>query len=89
MASAWIGPGHRSASMLKSPDLSSAPPGEVQRDETIAGLRNQLREATAQVTEVQGKLDALASATANLYENLALKKRQGGGRLVTILRAAD
>jgi predicted RNase H-like nuclease (RuvC/YqgF family) len=56
-------------------------PGEVQRDETIADLRKQLREAKAQVTELQGRFDALAAVAANLYaENLALKKKLGSSR---------
>ncbi|WP_331736501.1 hypothetical protein [Streptomyces sp. NBC_00045] len=53
-------------------------PGEVQRDETIATLRKELREAGRQAAEAQGLLDALATVTANLYaENLTLKKRLG------------
>lgn len=51
-------------------------PGEVTRDETIDNLRRRLREAKAQVTDVQGKFDALATVAANLYqENIALKKK--------------
>ncbi|MBT2530197.1 hypothetical protein J7E91_33810 [Streptomyces sp. ISL-99] len=42
-------------------------PGEVQRDETVAELRRRLREATSRATELQGRLDALATVTANLY----------------------
>jgi hypothetical protein len=42
----------------------------------VTAPRKQLREAKAQAAEKQGKLDALATVTANLYaENLALKKR--------------
>ncbi|WP_327669561.1 MULTISPECIES: hypothetical protein [unclassified Streptomyces] len=53
-------------------------PGEVQRDETITDLRKKLRKAREQATEQQGKLEALATVTANLYaENLTLKKRLG------------
>ncbi|MFE5300661.1 hypothetical protein [Streptomyces sp. NPDC056632] len=66
-------------------------PGEVQRDETIADLRKRLREATARATELQGKLDALATVTANLYyENLELKKNlsKQGQRRVTALPAS-
>lgn len=49
-------------------------PGEVQRDETIAELKGRLRKASQKVTELQGKLDALATVTANLYhENIELK----------------
>ncbi|MFD0622392.1 hypothetical protein ACFQ2K_05675 [Streptomyces sanglieri] len=63
-------------------------PGEVQRDETIADLRKQLREAKAQVTEAQGKLDALAAVTANLYhENIALKKKLGSSRRLASIPA--
>ncbi|WP_063771587.1 MULTISPECIES: hypothetical protein [Streptacidiphilus] len=51
-------------------------PGEVQRDETIAELKRRLREATARAGELQGKLDALATVTANLYhENRGLKAK--------------
>ena len=53
-------------------------PGEVQRDETIAELKGKLRKASQQATELQSKLDALATVTANLYhENVELKKRVG------------
>lgn len=56
-------------------------PGEVQRDETIADLRKRLREATTRATELQGKIDALATVTANLYhENLELKKKASARR---------
>ncbi|MFJ5276796.1 hypothetical protein [Streptomyces parvulus] len=56
-------------------------PGEAARDETIAKLREQLREAKTQVSEVQGKFDALATVAANLYhENLALKRKLGNSR---------
>ncbi|MGY0061868.1 hypothetical protein ACWY4P_35935 [Streptomyces sp. LZ34] len=74
---------HRAEGILAEWDAQVArpvlrTPGEVQRDETIAELRRQLREAKAQAAENQGKLDALATVTANLYaENLALKKRLG------------
>ncbi|MGI8312888.1 hypothetical protein [Saccharopolyspora hattusasensis] len=51
-------------------------PGEAQRDEMIADLRRKLREASTRATELRGKLDALATVTANLYyENLELKKK--------------
>ncbi|MEU9464447.1 hypothetical protein ACIQCQ_38600 [Streptomyces sp. NPDC088394] len=64
-------------------------PGEVQRDEMIAELRKQLREAKAQAAEKQGKLDALATVTANFYaENLALKKRLGR-KGVAVLHTED
>ncbi|MER5916937.1 hypothetical protein ABT124_42935 [Streptomyces sp. NPDC001982] len=60
-------------------------PGEVARDETIAELRKQLREARAEITHLNGKLDALATVTANLYhENLALKKRDSDRRLAPL-----
>ncbi|MGW3661175.1 hypothetical protein ACWD6R_38565 [Streptomyces sp. NPDC005151] len=51
-------------------------PGEVQRDETIAELKGRLRKASQKVTELQSKLDALATVTANLYhENVEQKKK--------------
>ncbi|WP_433194467.1 hypothetical protein ACQP1G_37815 [Nocardia sp. CA-107356] len=63
-------------------------PGEVRRDETITDLRRRLREATTRATELQGKLDALATVTANLYyENLELKKKmsvKAQGRIAAI-----
>lgn len=56
-------------------------PGEVQRDEVIADLKHKLREASARATALQGKLDALATVTANLYyENLELKKKESARR---------
>ncbi|MFD6470264.1 hypothetical protein [Streptomyces goshikiensis] len=61
-------------------------PGEVQRDETIAKLRRQLRESKAEVTQLQGKFDALAAVTANLYhENFALKRKLGTSRRLASL----
>ncbi len=63
-------------------------PGEVQRDDAITDLRRRLPEANSRVTELQGKLDALATVTANLYyENLELKKKasaQGQRRIATL-----
>ncbi|MFJ7770871.1 hypothetical protein ACIQ1J_21230 [Streptomyces sp. NPDC097107] len=63
-------------------------PGEVQRDETITDPRKRLRETTARASELQGKLDALATVTANLYyENLELKKKttsQGQRRIAAL-----
>ncbi|MGW5305553.1 hypothetical protein ACWERF_16670 [Streptomyces griseoluteus] len=84
---------HRAEEILAEWDAKVArpvlrTPGEVQRDETIAGLRKQLREAKAQVTEAQGKLDALAAVTANLYhENIALKKKLGSNRRLASIPA--
>lgn len=63
-------------------------PGEVQRDETIAELKGKLRKASQKATELQSKLDALATVTANLYhENIELKKKQSTrqqGRLTAL-----
>jgi small-conductance mechanosensitive channel len=63
-------------------------PGEVQRDESIAELKGKLRKANQKVTELQSKLDALATVTANLYhENIELKKKQNTrqqGRLTAL-----
>ncbi|GAA1309534.1 hypothetical protein GCM10009647_031820 [Streptomyces sanglieri] len=84
---------HRAEEILAEWDAKVArpvlrTPGEVQRDETIADLRKQLREAKAQVTEAQGKLDALAAVTANLYhENIALKKKLGSSRRLASIPA--
>ncbi|MCX4791940.1 hypothetical protein OG369_39480 [Streptomyces sp. NBC_01221] len=68
-------------------------PGEVQRDETIAELRSRLRKANAKASELQEKLDALATVTANLYhENIELKKRANRrqqNRLAVLTGGAD
>lgn len=51
-------------------------PGEVRRDETIAELKAKLRKANERAGELQTKLDALATVTANLYrETIELKKK--------------
>ncbi|MGW2746553.1 hypothetical protein [Streptomyces sp. NPDC001450] len=64
-------------------------PREVARDETIAALRKQLREARAEITQLNGKLDALATVTANLcHENQALKKHDSRRRLAALLSLA-
>lgn len=84
---------HRAEEILAEWDAKVArpvlrTPGEVSRDETIAELRKQLREAKARTTEAQGKLDALATVTANLYfENKALREKLSRNqRLVSIPR---
>ncbi|MFF9771906.1 hypothetical protein ACF1GT_36005 [Streptomyces sp. NPDC014636] len=60
-------------------------PGEVTRDEAIAQLRKQLPEAKAAITQLNGRLDALATVTANLdHENQALKKHDSGRRLAPL-----
>lgn len=60
-------------------------PGEVQRDETITDLRKKLRQAREHAAEQQGKLEALATVTANLYaENLTLKMRLGRKGVVVL-----
>ncbi|MGW0573733.1 hypothetical protein [Streptomyces tauricus] len=65
-------------------------PGEVQRDETIADLRKQLRKAKVQGTQAQEKFDALATVTANLYaENLALKKKLGSRQRLAVIPAQE
>lgn len=81
---------HRAEDILAEWDAQVArpvlrTPGEVRRDETIAELRQQMREARTHATELQGKLDALATVTVNLYaENLVLKKRLGRTRLAVL-----
>ncbi|MGV9654879.1 hypothetical protein [Streptomyces sp. NPDC003554] len=55
-------------------------------------MRKKLREATTRATELQGKLDTLATVTANLYyENLELKKKTSvqGQRRIAVLPASD
>lgn len=65
-------------------------PGEVQRDETIADLRKQLRKVKVQGTQTQEKFDALATVTANLYaENLALKKKLGSRQRLAVIPAQE
>lgn len=60
-------------------------PGEVAREETIAELRKQLCAEKAEFTELNGRLDALATVPANLHhENQSLKKRDSGRRLVPL-----
>lgn len=72
---------HRAETVLADWDAKVATPvlrtpTEVRRDETIADLKKRLREATSLAGDLQGKLDALATVTANLYhENLALKEQ--------------
>ncbi|MEJ8658826.1 hypothetical protein [Streptomyces sp. MS1.AVA.4] len=84
---------HRAEDILAEWDAKVArpvlrSPGEVERDETIVKLRRQLRESKAEVTELQGKFDALAAVTANLYhENLALKRKLGNSRRLASLPA--
>ncbi|MEU0936079.1 hypothetical protein [Embleya sp. NPDC005971] len=74
---------HRAATVLADWDAAVArpvlrTPGEVRRDEEIATLKRALRTARADVTTLHGKLDALASVTANLYhENTLLRRRPG------------
>ncbi|MFD3937941.1 hypothetical protein ACFWSF_25385 [Streptomyces sp. NPDC058611] len=86
---------HRAEDILAEWDAKVArpvlrSPGEVARDETISELRRQLREAKGQVTEVQGKLDALATVAANLYhENIALKKKLGNSRRLASIPAQE
>jgi small-conductance mechanosensitive channel len=51
---------------------------EVRRDHSIDTLRGKLREANQHITTLTGKLDALATVTANLYhENQALRRQLG------------
>ncbi|MFG2260975.1 hypothetical protein [Streptomyces mirabilis] len=68
-------------------------PGEVQRDQTIAELRRSLRKANEKASELQDKPDALATVTANLYqENIELKKkanRRQQNRLAVLTGGAD
>lgn len=81
---------HRAADVLAEWDTKVARPvlrsaAEVRRDETIATLSARLREATQQITQLQGKLDALASVTANLYhENQQLRRQLSGRHTATI-----
>jgi uncharacterized membrane protein len=67
------------------PVLRSA--AEVRRDETIAALSARLRDATQQITQLQGKLDALASVTANLYHENQQMRRQLGARHASAVSA--
>lgn len=87
---------HRAENVLaewdaKVPRQILRTPGEVRRDEDIDTLRRQLREAKQQITELNGKLDALATVTANLYqENQQLRRKNGNRRsLVTLPGSAE
>ncbi|MGW4890690.1 hypothetical protein ACWEQL_00245 [Kitasatospora sp. NPDC004240] len=84
---------HRAEAVLADWDAQVArpvlrTPGEVQRDKTISELRKRLREATERATQLQGKLDALATVTANLYhENRELKgklSKHGQSRIAAL-----
>jgi hypothetical protein len=72
---------HRAREILAEWDTRVARPvlrstSEVRRDEKIDVLAAALRAEKRKVTELHGKLDALASVTANLYnENLTLRKK--------------
>jgi len=72
---------HRAKTVLAEWDAKVAQPivrsaGEARRDQTIAELRTKLREANQRITELHGKLDALASVAANLYhENRTLRSK--------------
>jgi small-conductance mechanosensitive channel len=61
-------------------------PGEVRRDSELADLRDKLTKANGQITELHGKLDALATVTANLYhENQTLRRKlDQRGRLAVL-----
>lgn len=67
---------------------STKSPGEELRDEQIADLKLRLSKANQAVTELQDKLDALASVTANLYyENQQLRgdlARSQRGKVVVL-----
>jgi len=50
----------------------------VRDDEALTGLRAALRDANQKITTLNGRLDALATVTANLYrENQALRAALG------------
>jgi predicted RNase H-like nuclease (RuvC/YqgF family) len=72
---------HRAQEILAKWDARVGRPilrstGEVRRDEKIEQLATALRAEKQKVTELHGKLDALASVTANLYnENLTLRRK--------------
>jgi hypothetical protein len=88
---------HRAADVLAEWDAKVARPvlrsaAEVRRDETITTLSARLRDATQRITQLQGKPDALASVTADLYHENQQLRRQLGGRhaaMVVPLPAAD
>jgi hypothetical protein len=72
---------HRAGEILAEWDTRVARPvlrstGEVYRDEKIEVLAAALRAEKRKITELHEKLDALASVTADLYnENLMLRKK--------------
>jgi hypothetical protein len=58
------------------PPAKTAP--DVPGDEVITALRAALRDASQKITTLNGRLDALATVTANLYrENQALRTALG------------
>ncbi|GAA3136002.1 hypothetical protein GCM10010521_22650 [Streptomyces rameus] len=55
------------ATVHRADDILTEWNAKVARDETIAALHKQLREARVEITQLNGKLDALATVTANLF----------------------
>ncbi|PCG86834.1 hypothetical protein CIB93_06335 [Streptomyces sp. WZ.A104] len=86
---------HRAGDVLaewdvKAPRQALRTPTEVQRDETIDDLRKKLREEKQQVTELTGKLDSLASVTANLcHKNQTPRRKPGKNQRLTALPDVD
>lgn len=72
---------------------STKSPGEERRDQQIADLKLRLAKVTRTATELQDKLDALASVTANLHrENQQLRGdllKSQQGRLVVLPERRD
>ncbi|MFE3865629.1 hypothetical protein ACFXPT_35155 [Streptomyces goshikiensis] len=72
---------HRAQEILAEWDIQVAQPalrtpGEVRPAETVTELKAKLREANTRVGELQAKLDALTTMTANPYrETIELKKK--------------
>jgi uncharacterized protein YlxW (UPF0749 family) len=59
---------------------------QVRRDDAIAELRTKLREANQKITTLNGRLDALAAVTANLYrENQTLRRELGSRTRLAVL----
>lgn len=64
--------------------------GEERRDEQIAALKLDLTKANHKATELQDKLDALASVTANLYrENQQLRRDVQNHKQRTLVALPD
>jgi hypothetical protein len=71
---------HRAETILAEWNTRTGQPSarDAPGDDSITGLRAALRDANQKITTLNGRLDALATVTANLYcENQALRAALG------------